>query len=73
MTAGACSFEAEATAIAASVERFDFHLPSVDPLLGPMHLDGVLSIALQFAGKPPVAVSVGCLDDEVVVRGRRVE
>jgi hypothetical protein len=65
--------EAEATAIAASVERFDFRLPSVDPLLGSMHLNGVLPIALQLAGKPPVSVSVGRLDDEIIMRGRWME
>jgi hypothetical protein len=67
------SLEAEPTAIAASVERLNFRLPSIDPLLGSVHLNGVLSIALQLAGKPPITVSVGRLDDEVVMRGRRME
>jgi hypothetical protein len=72
-SAGVCSFEAEATAIAASVERFDFGFPPIDPLLGSMHLDGVLPIALQFAGESPIAIFVGRLDNEVVMRGCRME
>jgi hypothetical protein len=72
-SAGACSLEAEATVIAASVERFDFSLPPVDPFLGSMHLDGILPIAFQFAGKSPVAISVGRLDNEVIMRGCRME
>jgi hypothetical protein len=71
--AGSGSLEAEPTAIAASVERFDFRLPPIDPLLGSVHLNGVLSIALQLAGKPPVSVSVSRLDDKVVMRGRWME
>jgi hypothetical protein len=63
----------EAAAITASVERFDFGLPPVDPFLGPMHLDGVLPIAFQLAGKSPVAISVGRLNDEVIMRGCRME
>jgi hypothetical protein len=70
---GVCSFKAEATAIAASVERFDFGLPPIDPFLGSMHLDGVLPIALQLACESPIAISVGRLDNEVVMRGRRME
>jgi hypothetical protein len=71
--AGACSLEAEATAIAASVERFNFGLPPIDPFLSSMHLNGVFPVALQLAGKPPVAVSIGRLDNEVVMRGCRME
>jgi hypothetical protein len=70
---GSGSLEAEPTAIAASVERLNFRLPSIDPLLGSVHLNGVLSVALQLAGKSPIAVSVGRLDDEVIMRGRRMK
>jgi hypothetical protein len=70
---GSGSLEAEPTVIAASVERLDFRLPPINPLLGSVHLNGVLSVTLQLAGKSPITVSVGRLDDEVVMRGRRME
>jgi hypothetical protein len=63
----------EATAVATGLQHLKLCLQPVNLLLSLMHLLRELSIMLEFSSQPPVTVTIGSLDNKVIMGGHQME